>query len=120
MFDLTPISWGKNYKKCTTDSEDNLYFDFGSERLFRFETQLKVFCWENWNWKNEQLHSISFDEEIEGSLQMKKIYTNEKYPRLDVNAQNQQILNKNQTFSISNNLLSSFKRLFEKIWTWIS
>ena len=120
LFDLTPISWGKNYKKCTTDSEDNLYFDFGSERLFRFETQLKVFCWENWNWKNEQLHSSSFDEEIEGSLQMKKIYTNEKYPRLDVNAQNQQILNRNQTFSISNNLLSSFERLFEKIWTWIS
>ena len=48
---------------------------------------------------------------------MKKIYTNEKYPRLDVNAQNQQILNRNQTFSISNNLLSSFERLFEKIWT---
>ena len=114
MFDLTPISWGKNYKKCTTDSEDNLYFDFGSERLFRFETQLKVFCLENWNWKNEQLHSSSFDEEIEGSLQMKNIYTNEKYPRLDVNAQNQQILNRNQTFSISNNLLSSFERLFEK------
>ena len=45
---------------------------------------------------------------------MKKIYTNEKYPRLDVNAQNQQILNKNQTFSISNNLLSSFKRLFRE------
>lgn len=111
MFDLTPISLGKNYKKCTTDSEDNLYFDFGSESDFGSE---------NWNWKNEQLHSSSFDEEIEGSLQMKKIYTNEKYPRLDVNAQNQQILNKNQTFSISNNLLSSFKRLFEKIWTWIS
>ena len=72
LFDLTPISWGKNYKKCTTDSEDNLYFDLGSERLFRFETQLKVFCLENWNWKNEQLHSSSFDEEIEGSLQMKK------------------------------------------------
>lgn len=120
LFDLTPISWGKNYKKCTTDSEENLYFDLGSERLFRFETQLKVFCLENWNWKNEQLHSSSFDEEIEGSLQMKKIYTNEKYPRLDVNAQNQQILNRNQTFTISNNLLSSFERLFEKIWTWIS
>ena len=75
---------------------------------------------QNWNWKNEQLHSSSFDEEIEGSLQMKKIYTNEKYPRLDVNAQNQQILDRNQTFSISNNLLSSFERLFEKIWTWIS
>ena len=115
MFDLTPISWGKNYKKCMTDSEENLYFDLGSERLFRFETQLKVFCLENWNWKNEQLHSSSFDEEIEGSLQMKKIYTNEKYPRLDVNAQNQQILNRNETFSISNNLLSSFERLFEKI-----
>lgn len=122
LFDLTPISWGKNYKKCMTDSEENLYFDLGSERLFRFETQLKVFCLENWNWnwKNEQLHSSSFDEEIEGSLQMKKIYTNEKYPRLDVNAQNEQILNRNQTFSISNNLLSSFERLFEKIWTWIS
>ena len=122
LFDLTPISWGKNYKKCMTDSEENLYFDLGSERLFRFETQLKVFCLENWNWnwKNEQLHSSSFDEEIEGSLQMKKIYTNEKYPRLDVNAQNQQILNRNQTFSISNSLLSSFERLFEKIWTWIS
>ena len=98
LFDLTPISWGKNYKKCMTDSKENLYFDLGNERLFRFETQLKVFCLENWNWKNEQLHSSSFDEEIEGSLQMKKIYTNEKYPRLDVYAQNQQILNRNQTF----------------------
>lgn len=67
LFDLTPISWGKNYKKCTTDSEDNLYFDFGSERLFRFETQLnRYFAWKTETGKMNSCTQVVLMKKLRG------------------------------------------------------